>query len=106
MKTVFTNAWISALLYGAIATAVPALTARAADAEQMSPPGAMNNRAVANRAAARSMASVMAESRANNSAQTPAEQMSSKANANANAAEVETTRQLNQQQQTIGATTP
>ena len=105
MKSAYHNAWISALIYGTIATAIAVFTVQAAYAEQLSPPKTSNNVAAGNRAAARSMASVMAKSRAISSAQTPAAQEISKSHANANAAEIETTPQMNQQQ-TTGATKP
>jgi|SRR5476651_1357467 hypothetical protein len=105
MKNALNNAWISALLYGAIATAVPTFTVQPVDAAQFSPPGAFNNSAEARRATASNTESMLATSRANSSARTPAEQILRKSHANAYSAEVETTRQLNQQQ-TTGATTP
>jgi hypothetical protein len=83
-----------------VVTVVLGFTGGAAAA---APRGAFNNNTVARRAAANTQASMMATARANSANPTPAEQILSRSQANANSVEIETTRQLNQQQAT-GAT--
>jgi hypothetical protein len=81
MKSTFHNICISLLLCGAIT-----VTVETAVAAPFAHRGAFNNSAVARRAAASSTAARMATVRANNSAPTPAEQLSNEARANASSA--------------------
>jgi hypothetical protein len=88
-----------------IVAAVLGFAAGSAVAAPLAPRGAFNNNTVARHAAANTQASMMATARVNSANPTPAEQILSRSQANANSVEVETTRQLNQQQAT-GAVTP
>jgi len=81
MKSTFSNVCISLLLYGAIAATVEPVAA-ATFAHR----GAFNNSGVARRAAASSTAARMATVRANNSAPTPAEQLTNEARSNSSSA--------------------
>jgi hypothetical protein len=79
MKHTFSNAWIS--LLGAIAAI---LAVEPAAAASFAPRGAFNNVAAIRRAAtASSTASMLAASRANNAAPTPAQQLLNQSHANA-----------------------
>jgi len=80
MNRTVSNAWISLLLCGAIATA---LAVEPAAAASFAPRGAFNNVAAARRAAATSTASMLAASRVNNVAPTPAQQLLNQSHANA-----------------------
>jgi hypothetical protein len=79
MKHTFSNAWISLLVYGAIAAALAVEPAAAASFARR---GAFNNVAAARRAADASTASMLAASRANNAAPTPAQQLLNQSHAN------------------------
>jgi hypothetical protein len=79
MKHTLGNVWISLLLYGAIAATVAVQPAAAAS---FAPRGAFNNVAAARHSAAASTASMLAASRANNAAPTPAEQLLNQSHAN------------------------
>jgi hypothetical protein len=93
-------AWISLLVVTVLGlTVVPAIAA------PLAPRGTFNNNTVARCSAANTQASMMATARANSANPTPAEQILSRSQANANSVEVETTRQLNQQQ-AAGAVAP
>ena len=88
-----------------VVTVMLGVAVASAAAAPRAPRGAFRTNATARRAAANTQASMMDTARANSANPTPAEQMLNRSQANANSAEVETTRQLNQQQAT-GAMTP
>jgi hypothetical protein len=105
MRSTLNNACISALLCGAVLIAIPAVAAGADDtangnigaAASTSPASTSTSGDINTTTADKNAGSV------NSAAQTPAHHMFRKAQANANAAEIETTRQLNQQQAAAGA---